>query len=133
MSQEIMIEFAVIGDFFPLEVISERLGLMPTDQYYKGDKIPELKNQLTLTKETCWSLSTGYQQASVANEQLDDILRNLYDKKEILNELSSEYNLTYKIFVVFRTEDSNSGLIIDSPVIDFAHSIGASFDIDIYG
>ena len=119
----IMVEFVVIGDEFPLDTVTERLGVKPSNMYMKGDH----------RKETAWCISTGYENSLDVGEQLNKLISILDHKQQVLNQLKEEYDLDYKFFIVVKIEQNQSpGVYFDKRIIKFAHDIQAEFDIDLY-
>ncbi|WP_449622910.1 DUF4279 domain-containing protein [Robertmurraya sp. Marseille-Q9965] len=126
----ILAEFNIIGDEYDIEVISEQLGIEPTNYYKKGDKI---LNKEIQRKETCWSISSGYQISLDINDQLEKILSIIKPKRKILNKLREQYKLDYKFIIVIRVEENQSPAIyLENEVIEFANNIKADFDFDLY-
>ena len=136
---QVMVEFNLIGDEFPIEYVTKMLGIEPTEAYCKGDVIPRRYNpNVTYTKnhyriETSWSLSTGYQESYDVQEQMTQILEQLKSKAPIINQLKEEYNLVCVFVIVIKMENGYTpGLHFDNELIEFANSIKAEFDIDLY-
>lgn len=78
-------------------------------------------------------LSTGYLNTLYISDVLSIILEKLKDKEEKLNNLKNQFDLTYKFFIVVKIEDGQvPAIYLDSKVIEFANSIKAEFDFDIY-
>lgn len=136
---QVMVYFSFYGDEFPIDYVTETLEIQPTKTYKKGDTIVRPFNQkVTSTKthyrlETAWELSTGYQESFDVKEQMDQILGPLKSKATIINQLKTKYKLECKIFIVIIMENGDSpGLYLDNEQIEFANSIKAEFDIDLY-
>ncbi|MGP1908767.1 DUF4279 domain-containing protein [Metabacillus sp. JX24] len=62
----IRIEFYIIGDYFPLEDVTNTLGIFPTESYNKGEKIREN----LFRKETVWSINTPDTHSLDVNKQV---------------------------------------------------------------
>ena len=125
----LMVEFSVIGEHFNPDVFTKELLIEPTEYYLKGDR-----NKRNIErKETCWYISTGYVETLYVSDVLTMILEKLNDKKEKLNDLKNRFNLSYKFFIVVKIEDRQvPAIYLDSEVIEFANSIKAEFDFDVY-
>ncbi|MEH7387951.1 DUF4279 domain-containing protein [Bacillus sp. JJ1521] len=66
---KVRVYFRLFGDTFPLDNVTEKLGITPSNTYRKGAII--LNRPATLfRKETSWDLDTGYQESLDVNEQL---------------------------------------------------------------
>ncbi|MEE3952742.1 DUF4279 domain-containing protein [Peribacillus frigoritolerans] len=66
-------------------------------------------------------------------EQMDQILIPLKNKTVIINQLKVDYKLECKISIVIIMENGDTpGLYLDNEQIEFANSVKAEFDIDLY-
>lgn len=128
----VRVYFSIFGDTFPLEHVTEKLGISPTNTYRKGDIIPN-RSRTLLRKETSWDLDTGYQESRDVNEQLQQIINQLRNKVPIISEIKNIYSVECKFFIVVEIEEGKTpGLYLDREVINFASNIEAEFDIDLY-
>ncbi|MGG0658292.1 DUF4279 domain-containing protein [Rummeliibacillus pycnus] len=136
---KVMVYFSIYGDTFPIDCVTKSLGIEPTNSYKQGDAIVRPHNpNVTSTKtqfrrETVWKLGTGYQESYDVKEQMDQILEPLKNKAAIINELKKKYKLECDFSIVIIMENGETpGLHLDNEQIDFANSINAEFDIDLY-
>ncbi|WP_374018198.1 DUF4279 domain-containing protein [Paenibacillus thiaminolyticus] len=126
----IMAEFVIVGEEFPIGEITKRLVIEPSEFYSKGDKV---KNRNIYRKETSWSISTGYEPSLDINTQLSKLIISLENKKQDLIDLKQTYKLDYKFCIVVRIEQNQSpSIYLDNNTISFANEIQAEFDIDLY-
>lgn len=122
-----------------MDKVTESLGIEPTNSYKKGDVIlrkvkPNVDStKVQFRKETAWELDTDYQESYNVKEQLDQIIRPLKNKAVIINRIKSKYNLQcdFSIVIIMENGDTPS-LHFDNEQIEFANSIKAEFDIDLY-
>jgi len=125
----IMVEFCIIGEDFNPEEITKKLLIEPTEYYVKGTKNARDFERM----ESCWSISTGYIETLYIGEVLDMLLDKLANKKEIIIRLKEDYDLTCKFFVVINIEENmKPAIYLDKNVIEFAGSLEAEFDFDLY-
>lgn len=136
---QVMVYFSLYGAEFPIDYATKTLEIKPTKTYKKGEVIvrpynPNVISAKTLyRKETAWELSTGYQESFDVKEQMDQILGPLKNKADIINQLKTKYKLECKIFIVIIMENGDSpGLYLDNEQIEFANSVKAEIDIDLY-
>jgi hypothetical protein len=124
-----MVDFSIIGDEFDPNLITEKLGLEPTEQYIKGEK-----NDRNFKKqETCWSISTGYNETLYVSELIDEIISKFCGKEEILIQLKQTLNLSFKFFIVIRIENNiKPAIYLDKKIVKFANILEAEFDFDLY-
>lgn len=134
-----MVSFSLYGDEFPIDYVTESMGIEPTNSYKKGDVIVRPHNPYVIStkiqfrKETAWELSTGYQESFDVKEQMDQILERLKNKAAIINQLKTKYDLECGFSIVIIMENGDTpGLHLDNEQIEFANSIKAEFDIDLY-
>jgi Domain of unknown function (DUF4279) len=135
----VMAYFAISGDEFPIDYVTETLGIEPTITYKKGDVIVRPHNPNVISTETRfrietnWELSTGYQESYDINEQLYFILNQINHKTQELNLLRSKYDISYLFMVVIKVENNESpAMHLESSLIKFASSINAEIAFDLY-
>ncbi|MFD0587351.1 DUF4279 domain-containing protein [Paenibacillus sp. GCM10027627] len=125
----IMVDFSIIGDDFSPSIITERLNIVPTEQYNKG----ELSKKNLTRKESCWSKSTGYIDTLYVSEVLEKIMMEISDSKQTLIELREEFDLVYKFIVVLKIEQNQKPAVyLETSIIQFASEIEAEIDFDFY-
>ncbi|WP_391123125.1 DUF4279 domain-containing protein [Psychrobacillus sp. L3] len=129
-----MVEFSLFGDEFPIDHVTKKLGIEPTETYKKGDVIVRPFNPKVISTktryriETAWSLSTGYQESYDVKEQIDQILEQLKSKLATINHLKEKNNLECLFSIVIIMENGYTpGLHLDNQQIEFAISIKAEF------
>ncbi|MBA2937181.1 DUF4279 domain-containing protein [Paenibacillus sp. CGMCC 1.16610] len=135
----VMAYFSIYGDHFPINEVTQLLGIEPTKSYNKGEVIVRPKNDNVISHtinyriETAWELSSGYQESNDVKAQLDQILEPLKNKTALINHLKMKYKLECLISIVIKIENGlTPGLHLDTEQIDFANRINAEFDIDMY-
>lgn len=127
---EICAEFNIIGEDFQEEAVSNVLGLIPCEFYHKGDPI---KNRNLVRKETCWSISSGFEESLNINEQIKKILYKLHNKSEELIFLKKKLNLDYLLSITIKVQEENvPAMYFESTLIGFINYISAEIDIDLY-
>ena len=119
------------ADDFPLETVTEYLGVEPTKTWKVGEEVRP--NHALKRFYTCWE----YQVGPVQLLDVDDVLNPLYDlfnpKVDVLNELKKQYDLNIKIALVIEMENGlTPGLVISSAFSRFTSSLDALIDIDMY-
>ncbi|MFJ8260336.1 DUF4279 domain-containing protein [Rummeliibacillus sp. NPDC094406] len=131
---QVMVYFSLFADEFPLETVTKRLGVDPTESYNKGDLIRKISATKNLVRQdTAWKLSTGYQESLDVEIQLEQIVKQIRDKETAINELKIEFDLECRFTIVIIMNDGYTpALCIGLPIIKFANSIKADFDIDLY-
>ena len=119
------------NDDFPLEVVTERLGIQPTRTWGVGEKVHPDKPLERFY--TCWI----YKIDQLETLAVEDVLHPLYNlfnpKVEIINQLKQRFNLTVQIELVIEMENGRTpGLVISPEFSRFASSMDALIDIDMY-
>ncbi len=125
--------FALTGDNFDTDEVTNRLGITPTDSWRKGDK-GQFKPILGFTS---WILSTDKGQEYFQIDKLvDEIIFKLFDKIEIINDLKREFQLNSVLEIVLyidTNEDSSTpALGHDLRTIEFLYRTGTTTGVDIY-
>lgn len=134
-----MAYFSAFGDEFPLEIVTDVLGIEPTKTYKKGDIIERTNNpnlvstKIRRWKETDWTLSTGYQESYDINNQLNTILKSLEGKTKELKQLKEKYDLEFLFMIVIQVEnDEKPAMYLQKNIIGFASLIQAEIQFDLY-
>jgi len=126
----IMVEFRVTGDNFEPSIVTSNLAITPSEHWINGEAINGRDISRTYT---CWTLSTGYLESLDISEPLDILLQKLSGKRDKLLMLKKLLNINYKFEVVINIEEGQTPAIyLKSHAIEFAHSIRAEFDFDLY-
>ncbi|MFD2614155.1 DUF4279 domain-containing protein [Paenibacillus gansuensis] len=134
-----MAYFSNFRDSFPVNEVTQLLGIEPTESYNIGDIIIRPKNDNVTSstthyrKETAWELSSGYQESYDINDQLYYLLDILESKVSELNKIKDEYNVSYKFNVVIKVENNEKpAMYLERRFISFAYSTNADIDFDLY-
>lgn len=119
------------NDDFPLDTVTESLGVQPTSTWKVGDRV----NTHTPLERfyTCWKYETEKLETLVVEEVLDPLLETFGSKVDIINNLKERLNLNVQIALVITMENGRTpGLVIWPEFSRFASSINAFIDIDMY-
>lgn len=125
--------FALNGDNFDPQIVTERIGINPTDKWKKGDKG---KYKPTIDY-SCWELSTAKGKEYIMVESLvNEVIGQLFDKIEIINELKNQFDL-HSVLEIVLYIDTNEGqstpaLGHDLKTIEFLYRTQTRTDVDIY-
>ena len=116
-------------DDFPVEVVTEMLGVQPTTILRKGDRIND--------KHTRWFTSRKYESGKIETLYTDDVLLpilNVFQSKvDSINQLKRELNLNVQIELVMTIFNGDApGLGIPPEFSRFAADINALIDVDMY-
>ncbi|CAN7367241.1 DUF4279 domain-containing protein [Paenibacillus sp. LjRoot153] len=134
-----MAYFSIFGDSFPVNEVTQLLGIEPSESYSIGDVIVGPKNDNLISsiihyrKESSWELSSDYQESYDINDQLYYLLDALESKVVELNKIRDEYNVSFKFMVVIKIENNEKpAMYLHHRFISFAYSINADVDFDLY-
>lgn len=127
------IYFALTGDNFDTQVITDKIGIIPTETWNKGDK----GKYKLLLKYSCWKLSTAKgQEYLMVDTLVNEIVNKLFDKIEIINELKNQFQLDSVLEIVLyidsNSEQSTPALGHDLKTIEFLYRTKTTTDLDIY-
>ncbi|MFV2050716.1 DUF4279 domain-containing protein [Metabacillus litoralis] len=130
----VMVYFQLYADDFPLDVITKRLGLKPTKSYKKGDIIKKIDGMTSHVRNySSWQLSTGYQESFDVGELMEQVIGQIRERALIINELKREFSLECRFNIVIKIINGfTPGFHFGNDVIEFANSIKADFDVDLY-
>jgi len=116
-------------DDFPLEVVTERLGVQPTETWRIGDRV----NNFISRFYNCWKYESERLETLDVDDVLLPILNVFQSKTDIINQLKEEFNLYVQIELVITIIDGYTpGLVISPEFSHFASTINAFIDIDMY-
>ncbi|MGM9951580.1 MAG: DUF4279 domain-containing protein [Lysinibacillus sp.] len=121
------------NDDFPLEVVTNRLNVQPTQTWKVGDRIapdhPTNKRERTYT---VWKYEIGKETLD-ADDVLCPLLEVFQEKTHTINELKEELNVDVLLYLVINIHDGYTpGLFIHPEFSQFAVAIDAGLDIDMY-
>lgn len=125
--------FSLVGDKFSPDKISEELSIEPTESWQSGD-LGKYKKELTFS---CWKLSTkkGKEYLDI-DKLINEIVKQLKDKIDIINELKLRYQLDSVLQIVLDIDtnpDQPTPFIgHDLETINFLSRTQTKTDIDIY-
>jgi hypothetical protein len=125
--------FALTGANFDPQIVTNRIGVTPTETCKKGDKG---KYKPTLDY-SCWKLSTDKgKEYIVVDSLVDEVIGLLFDKIEIINELKNQFDLHSVLEIVMyidiNEEQSTPALGHDLKTIEFLYRTQTKTDVDIY-
>ena len=130
---KVMVYFNIKGDDFPLEIVTELLGITPTKTMKKGELRDCNNPKHTPYSFTSWSYGTDYKETLDIDDQLLPVLEALKDKIDIINEIQSTYNTECSIVIVPEIYNGRApGSVFDKDTIEFAYRVNASIEIDLY-
>jgi hypothetical protein len=125
--------FALDGDDFDPDEVTEFLGIKPTSIKRKGSKVPG-----RIPKMNSWQLSTE----NIVNDHIDvfemstEIVAKLKPKKELIMEAKKKFNVSPRFEVVLwfsmNEEHSTPAIGFEVETVEFLGEIGAFVDIDTY-
>ncbi|MBF0411060.1 MAG: DUF4279 domain-containing protein [Candidatus Riflebacteria bacterium] len=125
--------FALDGDDFEPDSLTEFLGIEPTAIMRKGSKIPG-----KLPARSSWEFST----VNVVNENINvfdmaaSIIEKLEPKKDIIIKAIEKFNLVSRLEVVLwfsmNEECSTPAIGFEAATIRFLSEVGACVDVDTY-
>ncbi len=126
------IYFAFIGENFNPAVITEQLGIEPSDSWQTGDTRENFQQH----KYSYWKLvSTGNEILDI-DKLVTEVISKLKSKVEPIKKLKKELNLDTIIEIVMyvdiNEEQSTPFFGHDSETIAFLHTTGTTTDVDIY-
>ena len=121
--------FKITGDFDP-DVITKRLGLIPSKTWKIGDK----RKNGTLYDFALWEFGRCNNYDVIVENQMHITIASLLDKIDILNEIKNELGVDYTLEIVPTVYSSNASpcLAPSLKVIDFCHATRTEIDIDLY-
>ena len=121
--------FKITGDFDP-DVITKRLGLIPSKTWKIGDK----RKNGTLYDFALWEFGRCNNYDVIVENQMHITIASLLDKIDILNEMKNELGVDYTLEIVPTVYSSNASpcLAPSLKVIDFCHATRTKIDIDLY-
>ena len=125
--------FALDGDDFDPDDVTDFLGVEPTSICRKGDKVPE-----RFPVHSSWRLSTE----NVVSDNIDvyelatQVISKLKPKKDLILQAIDKFNVSPRLEVVLwfsmNEEVSTPAIGFDVETVEFLGEIGAFIDIDTY-
>ena len=116
-------------DDFPVEVVTEMLGVKPTRILRMGERINDVRTR----SFTSWQYESETLETLDVDDVLLPILNVFQEKTDSINRIKKELNLNVKVALVITMIDGfTPGLVIYPEFSKFASDINAFIDIDMY-
>ena len=125
--------FALDGDDFDPDEVTDFLGIEPTSIMRKGSNVPG-----RIPRMNSWELSTD----NIVNDYIDvfemstEIIKKLKSKKELILQAKERFNVLPRFEVVLwfsmNEEHSTPAIGFEVETVNFLGEIGAFVDIDTY-
>lgn len=116
-------------DDFPVEFVTEMLGVKPTRILRMGERINDVRTR----SFTSWQYESETLETLDVDDVLLPILNVFQEKTETINRIKKELNLNVKVALVITMIDGfTPGLAIYPEFSKFASDINAFIDIDMY-
>ncbi|KGR76281.1 DUF4279 domain-containing protein [Ureibacillus sinduriensis] len=121
------------NDDFPLEVITERLGIQPTLAWKVGERrYPNLPNH-PLQSYTGWKFEIQNKETLDTENVLRPLLETFQSKTDVINELKEELFIDVHLELVIQIYDGYTPALVIYPEFSkFAAEINAYLDVDLY-
>ena len=129
MTNEGEVYFALYGDDFDPELITEATGLMPTSTKRKSHPRP---------KHTKWAVSCGKIAADVidvyemSSRLVGQLKPHTAQLLEVKNRLGLKAVLQVVLWITMDESKSTPAIGFEPEVIEFLNAVGASIDVDTY-
>ncbi|MER2122045.1 MAG: DUF4279 domain-containing protein [Solibacillus sp.] len=116
-------------DDFPVEVVTEMLGIKPTRILRMGERINDVRKR----SFTSWQYESETLETLDVDDVLIPILNVFQEKTDSINLIKKELKLNVKVALVITMIDGfTPGLVIYPEFSKFASDINAFIDIDMY-
>lgn len=126
----LMVEFTILGDNLNPQEVTEILNIQPQKQWVKGDGIPRKEYK---RKDSCWVISTGYEESLDINVQISKVVKLIEQKIIHLRRLKEVYNLEFIFSIVVNIENNQKpAMYFNRELLEFVNQINAEIDIDLY-
>ncbi|WP_068786948.1 DUF4279 domain-containing protein [Paenibacillus phocaensis] len=126
----VMVEFIITGDELNPNLVTKKLGMNPHKYWVKGEAI---QGKSITKKDSCWIISTGYEESLDINEQLDKVIEQISSKTQALKEIKAMNNLDFLFAIIVNVENNEKpSMYFNSKFIEFANDIKSEFYIDLY-
>ena len=124
---KIRIDFSLIGDDFDLDLITEKMQIIPTNTRRK-EECPVASMAITY-----WCLSTNKETCKAVSYSLNALIEKLKGKEVIIKELCNENNLEVSFNVVVEMEVGDGPeFVLTKEIITFASLLNAEICFDLY-
>ena len=124
------IELIISGDYFEIDCVSKIIGLNPTAQWKKGDPVGKKPIRRS---HTCWTYAIGNRETLDITTQWEAFLSEFKDKSESIRQVGALYQTEILILVtIFMYDEISPYMTLSNDVMEFANSIGARVDFDLY-
>ncbi|MBP3953100.1 DUF4279 domain-containing protein [Bacillus suaedae] len=122
------------NDDFPLEVVTERLGVNPTKTCKVGERVvPNHPINHSVHLNTGWYFEIETKESLDAEDVLRPLLEVFETKTDAINHLKEELNLNVQLELVIQMYNGDTPAVVVYPEFSkFAASIDAFLDVEMY-
>ncbi|MEK3981433.1 DUF4279 domain-containing protein [Psychrobacillus sp. FSL K6-2836] len=122
------------NDDFPLDVVTERLGVQPTKTWRVGERVkPNHPINQLLRSYTAWHYEIETKETLYTEDVLRPLLEVFQSKTETINQLKEELILDIRLELVIQIYDGYTPALVIYPEFSkFAAKINAILDVDMY-
>ncbi len=122
------------NDDFSLDVVTERLGVQPTETWKVGERVnPNHPINQKLRSHTGWRFKIDAKESLDTEDVLRPLLEVFQSKTDTINQLKEELTLDVCLELVIQIYDGYTpGLVIYPEFSKFAAEINAFLDVDMY-
>ena len=129
-----VVRFSLSGDELSPAIITEQLGIPPSESWRKGDAVPISHRTTFEPRKTRmfgrWALSPNCSPYDDFEAQLESLLSMLAPVAPILRTLAVQYNGEIK--VAYSSGESNFGFHLSAELINRLQTLAVAVDFDIY-
>ena len=133
MKNKIVLDFCIwdFDDITP-EVITQILDIQPVQVYIKGQKTRP--NLALINEQNGWRMTSGLDEYTSFEEQMNSLLDILEQKHELLKPLCDKYICEFScaLFIAKSRKESTPWVHLNSRYNRFIKELNIEFDIDIY-
>lgn len=133
MKTQIMVAFTLIGNGIDPDVVTQELGIKPSETGRKGERRINDPKCLLVHKCDFWSISKGYKDSLDLGSEVKLLLEEIMPYSKIIRNLCKKMNLFAEIECDVKKADDDSYPSIHFGVntLNQIAELGAEIDIDI--
>jgi hypothetical protein len=122
---EIQANFIISGEELEPNIVTEMLGIVPSELMYKSDVTNEFKSQF-------WNFQIDFEESLDMSIQIEKIYAEFMGKEELILDIKRKYNAIISLIINIEIRNKHApAIIIEDNVAPFLSKIGGTVDVYI--
>lgn len=121
----------LLGPDFEPDVITEGLGIRPTQSWVTGD--PRAPRAIVKHEQCGWAIKVYLESSELLNDRLCSLLEPIYSVRHAVVQLCRDYSISVEVAVTIIVVETDPvpGMVLSNKNLRMMSELGAELEIDI--